>query len=72
MSEKLGKIEHHLFEQFIQDKCGHRRPEVRIGSQFGVDVSVIDLPGGQAMALTSDPLSLIPSLGLEESAWLSV
>jgi len=72
MSEKLGKIEHHLFEQFIRDKCGRRRPEVRVGSQFGVDVSVIDLPGGQAMALTSDPLSLIPSLGLEESAWLSV
>src|SRR3546814_18921489 len=25
-----------------------------------------------AMAMTSDPLSLIPSLGLEASAWLSV
>lgn len=72
MSKKLGKIEHHLFEDFIRDRCGHTRQEVAVGAQFGVDVSVIDLPAGKAMALTSDPLSLIPSLGLEESAWLSV
>ncbi|HSC55506.1 MAG TPA: AIR synthase family protein [Phnomibacter sp.] len=72
MSKKLGKIEHQLFDQFIRNKCGLKRSEVTIGSQFGVDVSIIDLKGGMAMALTSDPLSLIPSLGLSESAWLSV
>lgn len=72
MRDKLGKIEHHLFEQFIYNKCGQPRNEVLAGPQFGVDVSVVDLPGGMAMALTSDPLSLIPSLGLQESAWLSV
>ena len=72
MSNKQGKIEHHLFEQFIQSKCGYSRNEVRIGPQFGVDVSIVNLPDGTAMALTSDPLTLIPSLGLEESAWLSV
>lgn len=72
MCEKLGKIEHHLFEQFIYNKCGHHRNEVIAGAQFGVDVSVIDLPGDMSMALTSDPLSLIPLLGLQESAWLSV
>lgn len=72
MGTKLGKIEQHLFEQFISNKCGYKRSEISTGPGFGVDVSVIDLPGGMAMALTSDPLSLIPSLGLEESAWLSV
>jgi len=72
MSEKLGKIEHHLFEEFIYNKCGHQRKEVIAGAKFGVDVSVVDLHNGLAMALTSDPLSLIPSLGLQESAWLSV
>jgi hydrogenase maturation factor len=69
---KLGKIEHHVFEQLIRDKCGLQRGEVKTGPQFGVDVSIVNLPGGMAMALTSDPLSLIPSLGLQESAWLSV
>ena len=43
MTEKLGKIEHHVFEQFILNSCGKKRDEVYIGSQFGVDVSVVDL-----------------------------
>lgn len=72
MKEALGKIDHQLFEEIIRKKCGKQRAEVSTGPQFGVDVSVVDLPGGMAMAATSDPLSLIPSLGLEESAWLSV
>lgn len=72
MSSKLGKIEHHLVEQLIHHKCGYQRKEVIAGPQFGVDVSVVDLHNGMAMALTSDPLTLIPSLGLQESAWLSV
>ncbi len=72
MNEKLGKIDYHLFEQFISNKWGQNRNEVIIGPQFGVDVALIDLPGEITMALTSDPLSLIPTLGLEESAWLSV
>lgn len=72
MSETLGKINHSQFEDFLKQRCGKKRDEVRVGPEFGVDVSVVDLHGGKAMALTSDPLSLIPSLGLEESAWLSV
>lgn len=72
MSENLGKIEHQVFEQFILNRCGQKRDEVWVGPQFGVDVAVVDLGADLAMALTSDPLSLIPSLGLSESAWLSV
>lgn len=72
MKEQTGKIAHSFFKQFVQDKCGTKRQEVRVGPQFGVDVSVIDLPNGQAMAMASDPLSLIPTLGLIESAYLSV
>ncbi|QPH40704.1 AIR synthase family protein [Pedobacter endophyticus] len=67
-----GKLSNEGFEKIILQNCGHHRTEVRRGPAFGVDVSVIDLPGGLAMAMTSDPLSLIPSLGLQESAWLSV
>lgn len=67
-----GKITEKDFEEIFADKLGYHRSEVLTGPSFGVDVSVIDLPNNFAMALTSDPLSLIPSLGLEESAWLSV
>jgi hydrogenase expression/formation protein HypE len=72
MENQLGKIVHVLFEQFMGAKFGCENSDVLAGPQFGVDVSVVSLPGNMAMALTSDPLSLIPSLGLEESAWLSV
>ncbi len=72
MSRQPGKINPYLFETFIHKNCGREREEVLTGPGFGVDVSVIDLAGGMALALTSDPLSLIPSLGLEESAWMSV
>ena len=67
-----GKIESKLFDESIQGKYGFDRKAVLVGPQFGVDVSIVDLQGGMAMAIASDPLSYIPSLGLQESAWLSV
>lgn len=70
--EQTGKISHSFFKNFVQDKFGKRRDEVQVNPKFGVDVAVVNLANGQAMAMASDPLSLIPSLGLRESAWLSV
>lgn len=67
-----GKIQHSLFHDIILKNCGFEREEVRTGPGFGVDVAVIELPGNLSLITASDPLSLIPSLGLEESAWLSV
>lgn len=72
MSEKAGKIDERLLGDFITSNCGTPNEKVLVGPGFGIDVSIVELTGGQAMALTSDPLSLIPSLGLQESAWLSV
>lgn len=70
--ENAGKINEEYFKQVILPNSGFRRKEVLVGPNFGVDVALIDLLDGRAMALTSDPLSLIPTLGLQESAWLSV
>ena len=70
--KQIGKIGIPMFDRTIAEMQGHIRPEVCRGPKSGTDVSLIDLPGGMAMAMTSDPLSLIPPLGLEASAWLSV
>jgi hydrogenase expression/formation protein HypE len=67
-----GKINNAFFKDLVFPYCGAQRKEVIVGPQVGVDVSIVQLPNGLAMALTSDPLSLIPTLGLRESAWLSV
>ncbi|WP_428657499.1 AIR synthase family protein [Runella sp.] len=71
-NNETGKITDEDFKNLIYPFCGTTRKEVKVGPGFGTDISIIDLPNGFEMALTSDPLSYIPSLGLEESAWLSV
>ena len=72
MAEQLGKINVSFFEDAVFKHVGAKRQEVLAGPSFGVDVALVRLSNDMAMAMTSDPLSLIPSLGLEESAWLSV
>lgn len=67
-----GKLHMDLFKQLIYPFRGAENSMVNTGPEYGLDVAVIDLPGGYSMALTSDPLSWIPTLGLRESAWLSV
>jgi hydrogenase expression/formation protein HypE len=72
MSQLSGKISGGGFDELILPRMGVQRNTVKQGPAFGVDVSVVDIGGGNGLALTSDPLSLIPSLGMAESAWLSV
>ncbi|RZK34954.1 MAG: AIR synthase, partial [Pedobacter sp.] len=67
-----GKMDNDDLKGIIFQNCGKKRSEIVTGPAFGVDVSVVNLPGGFGLAMTSDPLSLIPSIGLQESAWLSV
>ncbi|MCL6524723.1 MAG: AIR synthase family protein [Thermoflavifilum sp.] len=72
MENKTGKIDKGFFKSYIEDKCGKQRAEVITKPNFGVDVAVIHISNQQALAIASDPLSLILPLGLEKSAWLSV
>ncbi|MEX0928617.1 MAG: AIR synthase family protein [Balneolales bacterium] len=70
--DNAGKINSKTFKEVLLPQSGYPRKEVRTGPRFGVDTSVIDLGNNLGMAVSSDPLSLIPPLGLKESAWLSV
>jgi hydrogenase expression/formation protein HypE len=72
MSQFSGKISGGGFDELILPRLGFVRSNITHGPAFGVDVSVVDIGNGTGLAMTSDPLSLIPSLGLSESAWLSV
>lgn len=69
---QFGKISASVFKENIFGQCGAERKEVICGPSFGVDTSIIDLGNDQVLAVSSDPLSLIPSLGMKVSAWLSV
>ena len=67
-----GKISRGLFKDVLQPQLGRERKEVVIGPKYGVDTALIDLGNNLGMAVSSDPLSLIPSIGMKASAWLSV
>jgi len=70
--DNSGKIAAATFKDILLPQCGFHRDEVLVGPKFGVDTAVINLGNNLGMAVSSDPLSLIPSIGLQESAWLSV
>lgn len=70
--DAAGKMNRELLGRLLFNRLGSKREEVVTGPGYGVDTAVIDLGGGRGLAVSSDPLSLIPPLGLRESAWLSV
>ncbi|WP_161888592.1 AIR synthase family protein [Pontibacter russatus] len=70
--DNSGKIAANTFKDVLLPQRGYHREEVLVGPKFGVDTAVIDLGNNLGMAVSSDPLSLIPSIGMKASAWLSV
>lgn len=71
-NNKDGKLDHRqLKEQFIT-KLGYCRKEVLQGPAIGVDVAIIQIDDSTGLVVASDPLSIIPTLPMEISAWLSV
>src|SRR5579862_5580695 len=68
----LGKISSAFLEEIIFPKLGARRDEVLVGPALGVDTCVIRIGSNEVLVVSSDPLSLIPELGPEDSAWMSV
>lgn len=72
MSDRLGKISASAFEAIIRPHLGAARDEVRVGPATGRDTAIVALGHSQVMAITTDPLSFIPGLGPEDSAWTSL
>ncbi|TYL38230.1 hydrogenase expression protein [Natronococcus pandeyae] len=63
----LGKIDRQFFERRIAPNLGADRDDVALGPSHGVDFGVLDV-GGQALVTATDPLSILPELGLERAA----
>lgn len=67
----LGKITPEFFARVISPRLGATRAEVVTGPHVGVDTALVALGLDRVMAITTDPLSVIPAIGLEASARLS-
>jgi hydrogenase expression/formation protein HypE len=67
----LGKIPPGQFERVIAPHLGATRAEVQVGPRAGQDSAIVRLGGGRVLAVTTDPLSVVPALGFAASARLS-
>jgi hydrogenase expression/formation protein HypE len=73
MSEqRTGKATAELFEQVILRRLGAADPDVLVGPKHGVDVGVVQVADGVAMAVTTDPVFVVPAYGWERAAWFAV
>ncbi len=68
----LGKISREVFDRIILPNLGASSPRILVPPQHGVDVGIVDLGNGQVMAVTTDPVFVVPAYGWERAAWFAV
>ncbi len=71
-SEELGKVGRSFLTRVILQNTGAKSDSRIVGPGLGLDNAVVALDSERVMIITADPLSMIPSLGMEDSAWLTV
>ncbi len=67
----IGKISRRFFNTVIYPSLGAIRPEVLVGPRHGVDTAVVRTGPGRVMAVTTDPIYIVPQYGWEEAAWFA-
>ena len=73
MSElpEIGKISPEIFNELIYPRLGAKSKNVIVGPQHGVDVAIVEI-GDKAVALTTDPVFIVPEYGWERAAWFAI
>lgn len=66
----LGKVDREFFDEYIYPNLGAEREDVRLAPQHGVDFGAIEI-GEQVLALATDPVFVMPSLGFDRAAWFA-
>lgn len=68
----VGKISGDIFNKVILPQLGHRDPRVLVPPQHGVDIGVVEVSPGVVMALTTDPVFIVPAYGWKRAAWFAI
>jgi hydrogenase maturation factor len=68
---EIGKISPEIFNELIYPRLGARSKSVIVGPQHGVDVGIVEI-GDKAVALTTDPVFIVPEYGWERAAWFAI
>ncbi len=67
---EIGKISREVFNEFIYPHLGAKSADVIVGPQHGVDVGIVEI-GDKAVALTTDPIFIVPEYGFDKAAWFA-
>jgi len=67
----IGKISPEFFNEVIYPSLGAKRKDVLVGPQHGVDTGIIRIGDGKVMAVTTDPIYIVPQYGWEKAAWFA-
>jgi len=59
---EIGKISPEIFNELIFPRLGAKSQAVLVGPQHGIDVGIVEI-GGKAVALTTDPVFIVPEYG---------
>jgi hydrogenase expression/formation protein HypE len=70
--QRTGKATAELFERVILTRLGAADRDVLVGPRHGVDVGVVRVADGVAMALTADPVFIVPAYGWDRASWFAV
>lgn len=70
--EGLGKVDRDFLGRVLLKNTGAPNGAVLVGPGMGLDNAVISLGTRRVMIATTDPLTIIPRIGMEDSAWLTV
>jgi len=68
---EIGKISPEIFNELIFPRLGAHSEKVLVGPQHGVDVGIVEI-GDRAVALTADPVFIVPEYGWERAAWFAI
>jgi len=67
---EIGKISLEVFSELIFPRLGAVNKNILVGPQHGVDVGIVEI-GGRAVAMTSDPVFIVPEYGFKRAAWFA-
>src|SRR6266540_1182349 len=70
--QSTGKVTSTVFSDVILGNLGAHDRDVLVGPQHGVDVGILRIAPGIAMALTTDPVFVVPGYGWQRAAWFAV
>ena len=67
-----GKMDRESMEEVVYRNLGKKSRKVLRGPRTGFDNAVVRVGKGRVMVATTDPVSMVPPIGAELSAWMSV